>query len=239
MDTRIRKTCHVCGKGNLLQLNNHLTQMHGWNSQMKKEYKQRGFGMSEYMQRQTYNQKGAGLDYNLTQVPTVDHDGDVFSKSYDDEQEEGSDGEEYEEEMEESDDDDQDSNDHICSDDEENSGIWDSFRREVMTPYQEDTAQKLDELRGKYPDAPDRELKELVMDQYRNKWIEEAAAHLKDIITYYEKFQDMSGFFEKIMLMREQLAKTEGEEEALAMAINLYKHKFGSLFSCSGFDIPE
>ena len=235
MDTRIRKTCHVCGKGNLLQLNNHLTQMHGWNSQMKKEYK--------------LNQMGAGM--GSSSGPTIPDDGDIFRKEsmaqYEEEEgihdeEVGSeeDEDDGEEEMEESDNDEQENDDDdFCSDDEESSDIWRKFRREVTRAYKEERIQKLNELREKYPDAPDRELKDVVFDYYRNRWIEEAAAHLKDIITFYEKFQDTSGFFDKIMLMREQLAKSEGEDEALDMAINLYKHKFGSLFSCSGFDIPK
>ena len=231
MDTRIRKTCHVCGKGNLLQLNNHLTQMHGWNSQMKKEYK--------------LNQQGAGLvhneDISSVLVPSIPHDGDIFnkgSKTHYLEEEEGSDDDEEEEEMEESDNE-EENDDDLCSDDEESNDIWDKFRKEVTGAYKEERIQKFNELQEKYPDAPTSELKDMVHDFYRNRWIEEAALHLKDIITYYEKFQETSGFFDKIMLMREQLAKTEGEEEALDMAINMYKHKFGSLFTCGDFEIPK
>ena len=233
MDTRKRKTCHICGKRNLLQINNHLTQMHGWTSEMKKEYKQKGAGLGENMQSmnspRNYVQKDA-REYTLNDT--------VFSDD-DDESNNGDDNSE-EEDMEESDNDGLESitDDDFCFD-EESSGIWDKFRREVTKAYKEDWVQKFNELEKRYPNAPSRELKEFVIDQYRDIWVEEAATYLKNIITYYEKFQETSGFFDKIQSMREQLAKTEGEEQALEMAIDLYKRKLGSLFSCGAVEIPE
>ena len=71
------------------------------------------------------------------------------------------------------------------------------------------------------------------------RWIADAAAHLKNIISYYEKLQNTSDFFEKIQIMREQLAKTESPEQALEIAINVYKPKLESLFRCDAFDIPQ
>ena len=237
MDTRMRKTCHICGKSNLLQLYNHLTQMHGWNSEMRKEYKrvQKGAGMGEVNDSSTLTEI---QDYRDEISSMGEPNDDLFSKvSETDDDNDEEDVEDSEEEME----DEQESidDDDFCSDDEESSDIWDKFRREVTKAYKEEKIQKFNELKEKYPNAPSRELKELVIEQYKDTWIEEAAAHLKDIITYYEKFQETSGFFDKIMHMREQLAKTEDEEEALDMAINLYKRKLGGLFSCGSFDIPK
>ena len=234
MDTRKRKTCHICGKTNLLQLNNHLTQMHGWNSEMKKEYnklKQKGMGMGEYHTNHI-SPIGASKESNTDE----NEEGDSNEESNiedEDSNEESSNAEE-----DENDSDDTVENDDSCSD-EEDGEIWHAFRNQVSRPYAEEYHAELNELKEKYPEAPDTELRNTAMEKFKDRWINDAAEYLKEIITYYEKFQDNSEFFDKVLHLRDTLAKNEEPDEALHMAINVYKQKLGNLFSCGSFFIPE
>ncbi len=207
----------MCGKQNLLQLNNHLTQMHGWNSEQKKQFKLNQIGMGQPVVNEFVNE----ADEKLT-------DDDVFT----DEEMEGSDVEipDIEDEIDEE--------SEYCSDDEESDRVWRKFRNEVVAPYKEMFHERLDKLIRENPDIPVRDLKSAVYEEYREDWVDDAAEYLKKIITYYEHFET-DGYIGKIIEMRDELiSKKEDEKDALDMAINLYKSKLGKLFNCD-FDIPK
>ncbi len=170
-------------------------------------------------------------------------DGDDATDMDDDDETDNGTEDEMEEHEDETDDDGtdmddetEDNGDDYCSE-EEDGGIWHEFRKEVTRPYAEDFHNELNKFKEMYPEAPVNALREGLVEAYKESWIDDAAAYLKRIITYYETFQDNSQFFEKIMLMRDKLK--EKPEEALQISINLYKYKLGSLFSCNGFDTPK
>ena len=217
MDGRIRKTCHVCGKQNLLQLNNHLTQMHGWNSEQKKQFKLNQMGMGK---KDDISEDGEDVeitDEDDESSISDDVKDDVFGNSV-------------------SDDDDDESD--YCSEDEETDRIWRGFRNEVAAPYSELFHERLEKLKQENPNMSERELKGELYQEFKRVWIDDAAEYLKCIITYYEHFQT-DDYVGKILDMRDELCeKGEPEQEALEMAINLYKSKLGKLFTCN-FDIPK
>ena len=209
----------MCGKQNLLQLNNHLTQMHGWNSEQKKEYKLNQMGMGLPVVNQFVNEPIEELT-----------DNDVFTDEHTDEEMEDSEISEDEDEI--------DDDYEYCSDDEENDRVWRKFRNEVVAPYKEIFHERLEKLIRENPDIPVRDLKDAVYEEFRENWVDDAADYLKSIITYYEHFET-DGYMEKIIEMRDELiSKKEDKTDALTMAINLYKTKLGKLFNCD-FDIPE
>ena len=253
--------------------------MHGWDSAMKREYKQKGGGMVENRQEydvgrgmttlnehnQQLNCLAGGMDDERNEVLSeiddvvddtedethMDDDSangtenETDMEDDDDDTEDETEDDEMEEQDDETEDDDDGTNDETeeedddyCSE-EEDGGIWHDFRKEITQPYADDFRNELNKFKEMYPEAPVNALREGLIEVYKESWIDDAAMYLKRIITYYEKFQDNSQFFEKIMRMKDKLEKKEKPEEALDMAINVYKYKLGSLFSCNGFDIPK
>ena len=212
MDGRIRKTCHICGKHNLLQLNNHLTQMHGWNSEQKKQYKLSQMGMGKKEDEDVGTISDSESTMNITDE--VEDDESSLDISGDGEDEESDYG----------------------SEDEESDRVWREFRNDVTSPYSELFHEKLGKLKLANPNVSESDLKEKVCEKFKQVWIDDAAEYLKSIITYYEHFQS-DDYITKILDMRDQMSEKR-EEQPLEMAINLYKSKLGSLFGCH-FDIPE
>ena len=218
--------------------------MHGWNSEQKKQYKlnQMGAGKKEeQLEDKTYEHDDIFTDNEVSDEEmeqdrgeedadsetNADSDSNADSNANVDSSEEGDTDEEG----------DSDDEDEYCSDDEEDGRIWRKFRRDITAPYSEKFHEKFHELKQENPTVPERYLKESVYDEFKPLWVDDAADYLKSIITYFENFKS-NRLIEKILVMRNRLAKKEGEEEALNMAINLYKPKLGQLFTCD-FGIPK
>lgn len=220
MDRRERRGCPICGKGNFLKLHNHLAQMHGLNAKERQQYLENAQSDINY----SSNEIEARQDD--TNNSNIESTGDIFSM----EEEDVFSTDESICSMEENSDNESDDDD----DDDDERRMWLSLRDVVVEQYADKINQIREKLRAANPNASESELKHAVREKFKDIWINDAAEWINYIITMYEFFQT-DPYMEKIMKMRDRLNE---EDDSLTMAIDAYKLKLGSLFSCP-FAIPK